>query len=96
MCLQKNDTLTLCFRDNGLGYAADYVLLDKKTGIHYSLQEEVVLQGVSTNVGRFVLKQKQATAIKPVDKKDVYITVADEHAIVKSSIRILFMSKCIL
>lgn len=85
MCLQKNDTLTLCFRDNGLGYAADYVLLDKKTGIHYSLQEEVVLQGVSTNVGRFALKQKQATAIKPVDKKDVYITVADEHAIVKSS-----------
>lgn len=85
MFLQKEDTLTLRFQDNGLTDTDAYVLQDRETGISYSLQKEIVLPGICTNVGRFVLKQKHATAIKPVDKKEVYVTVSGEIGIVKSS-----------
>ena len=92
ICVQQEGDVTLNFRQLGDFNIDDYELVDSETEQRYSLDQPVTLHLTGSTLGRFLLRNKNATGIKNVNGNnnynatvyDLQVSFTDDHASVLS------------
>ena len=70
ICVQQEGDVTLNFRQLGDFNIDDYELVDSETEQRYSLDQPVTLHLTGSTLGRFVLRNKNATGIETINGND--------------------------
>jgi len=92
ICIQQEGDVTLNFRQLGDFNIDDYELVDSETEQRCSLDQPVTLHLTGSTLGRFLLRNKNATDIKNVNGNNNYnatvyglqVSFTDDHASVLS------------